>query len=293
MAVGIDPLTTCSRPPLTGSVRRLAPNLQRIVAPNPEPADRARHQHVRRRHPARAYLVIDPGPDDTTHIDRILAATNARISHVLCTHSHPDHSPGAAALKASTQAIVLGRPAPRDDHQDESYRPDGTLDDGDVIEVSRRAAPRAITRRATLEPRLPAPRTGGLAADRRSPDERLDRRHPAAGRVDAPVPRIAAAAAHAATHGAAAGARRGDAGSARRDRSRDRASAASAKAKWWLACWSWVAPPRSANWCRSCTPTRRSRCIALARYSLLAHLQKLLEERRVAQDGERWTWLAA
>jgi glyoxylase-like metal-dependent hydrolase (beta-lactamase superfamily II) len=31
----------------------------------------------------------------------------------------------------------------------------------------------------------------------------------------------------------------------------------------------------------------------LARYSLLAHLQKLLEERRVAQDGERWTWLAA
>ena len=31
----------------------------------------------------------------------------------------------------------------------------------------------------------------------------------------------------------------------------------------------------------------------LARYSLLAHLQKLLEEQRVVQDGERWTWLAA
>jgi hypothetical protein len=31
----------------------------------------------------------------------------------------------------------------------------------------------------------------------------------------------------------------------------------------------------------------------LARYSLLAHLQKLVEERRVAQDGERWAWLAA
>jgi glyoxylase-like metal-dependent hydrolase (beta-lactamase superfamily II) len=31
----------------------------------------------------------------------------------------------------------------------------------------------------------------------------------------------------------------------------------------------------------------------LARHSLLAHLQKLLEERRVAQDGERWAWLAA
>ena len=31
----------------------------------------------------------------------------------------------------------------------------------------------------------------------------------------------------------------------------------------------------------------------LARHSLLAHLQKLAEERRVARDGERWTWLAA
>jgi hypothetical protein len=32
---------------------------------------------------------------------------------------------------------------------------------------------------------------------------------------------------------------------------------------------------------------------SLARHSLLAHLQKLLEERRVARHGERWTWLAA
>jgi hypothetical protein len=31
----------------------------------------------------------------------------------------------------------------------------------------------------------------------------------------------------------------------------------------------------------------------LARHSLLAHLQKLLEERRVARDGERWAWLEA
>jgi hypothetical protein len=31
----------------------------------------------------------------------------------------------------------------------------------------------------------------------------------------------------------------------------------------------------------------------LARESLLAHLQKLLEEKRVALDGGRWAWLAA
>jgi hypothetical protein len=28
----------------------------------------------------------------------------------------------------------------------------------------------------------------------------------------------------------------------------------------------------------------------LARFSLLAHLQKLDEEGRVARDGEHWTW---
>jgi Beta-lactamase associated winged helix domain len=32
---------------------------------------------------------------------------------------------------------------------------------------------------------------------------------------------------------------------------------------------------------------------ALAQHSLLAHLHKLVDERRVTQDGERWTWLTA
>ncbi len=159
MAVGIGP-DDLFAPAETGRVRRLAPNLQRLVAPNPSPlTGPGTNTYVVGFGPS--YLVVDPGPDDTTHVDSILAATNGRISHVLCTHSHPDHSPGAAALKASTQAVVLGRPAPRDEHQDESYRPDRTLDDGDVIRVSGAGFVRS-TRRAAMPPRIPCPFTSPL-----------------------------------------------------------------------------------------------------------------------------------
>lgn len=121
-------------PALTGGVLRLAGNLLRVVAPNPSPlTGPGTNTYVVGLGPR--FIVIDPGPADPVHVERILAATGARISHVLCTHSHPDHSPGAAVLRARTQARVLGRPAPDDGYQDESYRPDHSLEDGEVIET--------------------------------------------------------------------------------------------------------------------------------------------------------------
>jgi glyoxylase-like metal-dependent hydrolase (beta-lactamase superfamily II) len=77
--------------------------------------------------------VIDPGPDDPEHLDAILGVAGGRIEQVLCTHSHPDLSPGAAVLKARTGAIVRGLPAPHDGHQDLSYAPDAGLEDGERI----------------------------------------------------------------------------------------------------------------------------------------------------------------
>jgi glyoxylase-like metal-dependent hydrolase (beta-lactamase superfamily II) len=119
-------------PALTGGVQSLAPNVARIVAPNPSPlTGPGTNTYVIGTGPP--FVVVDPGPDDPIHLDRIVQATAANISHVLCTHSHPDHSPGAAALKAMTQALVLGRAAPEDGYQDESYRPDLSLEDGVVI----------------------------------------------------------------------------------------------------------------------------------------------------------------
>jgi glyoxylase-like metal-dependent hydrolase (beta-lactamase superfamily II) len=46
------------------------------------------------------YIVIDPGPNDFDHIGRLWRATGGDIRMIVCTHSHADHSPGAAPLQA-------------------------------------------------------------------------------------------------------------------------------------------------------------------------------------------------
>lgn len=51
--------------------------------------------------------VIDPGPDDAGHLDAVAAAGSGRIRWILCTHTHGDHSPGAAGLKERTGAEIL------------------------------------------------------------------------------------------------------------------------------------------------------------------------------------------
>ena len=67
--------------------------------------------------------IIDPGPADEAHIDALLSAVGGeRVSHILITHTHPDHSPGAALLKARTGAAVYGfGPHPSDDGYTERY----------------------------------------------------------------------------------------------------------------------------------------------------------------------------
>ena len=53
--------------------------------------------------------VIDPGPDDPAHLEAILAAVaGERVTHILITHHHSDHSPLAGALKARTGATIYG-----------------------------------------------------------------------------------------------------------------------------------------------------------------------------------------
>jgi glyoxylase-like metal-dependent hydrolase (beta-lactamase superfamily II) len=51
--------------------------------------------------------VIDPGIDHAAHLEAIVGCGGDRIRWILCTHTHPDHSPGAAALKKLTGAEVL------------------------------------------------------------------------------------------------------------------------------------------------------------------------------------------
>jgi len=79
--------------------------------------------------------VIDPGPAIDAHIEAILAAGAGRIRWILCTHTHVDHSPAAALLKARTGATVIGRPRPQHGNQDHTFAPDRVLEHGERIDL--------------------------------------------------------------------------------------------------------------------------------------------------------------
>jgi glyoxylase-like metal-dependent hydrolase (beta-lactamase superfamily II) len=79
--------------------------------------------------------VIDPGPAIEAHIEAVIKAAGARIRWILVTHTHMDHSPGAALLQAKTGAELLGMPPPPFERQDQSFRPERVLADGERIEL--------------------------------------------------------------------------------------------------------------------------------------------------------------
>ena len=67
--------------------------------------------------------VLDPGPALPEHIDAILAAASDRIRWIVCTHTHPDHSPAWQAVAEATGAQVIGASPPDDMFQDSSFKP--------------------------------------------------------------------------------------------------------------------------------------------------------------------------
>lgn len=75
--------------------------------------------------------VIDPGPAIDSHIEKILSC--GAIRWILCTHTHMDHSPAAAAIKQATGAKIYGRPAPAG--QDATFVPDQVLSHEDRVRL--------------------------------------------------------------------------------------------------------------------------------------------------------------
>jgi len=93
------------KPLVTGVASALSPMVRRVLAPNPG---------VMTGPGTNTYLVgidevavIDPGVDDESHLDAIVGCGGDRIRWILCTHTHPDHWPGAAPLKKRTGAELL------------------------------------------------------------------------------------------------------------------------------------------------------------------------------------------
>ncbi len=137
------------KPPATGKPVKLAPGLRRILAPNPSAMTYwGTNTYLLGE---RDVAVIDPGPPDEAHLQAILDALEGhqRISHILVTHSHIDHSPLAMVLAQFTGARVhgfgdskAGRSAQMaklgalggGEGVDETFRPDELLSDGAVLE---------------------------------------------------------------------------------------------------------------------------------------------------------------
>jgi glyoxylase-like metal-dependent hydrolase (beta-lactamase superfamily II) len=120
--------------PLTsGQLDEIATGVRRLVARNPGVmTGPGTNTYLVGTQPC---IVIDPGPHDADHIERILEAAGGRVTAILATHTHPDHSPAVGALAQSTGAEVLGRAAPVHGRQDATFVPTRVLNDGDVVRV--------------------------------------------------------------------------------------------------------------------------------------------------------------
>lgn len=123
-----------------GEAAELSPRIRRVIARNPSPFTyfgTGTYVVGRGR-----VAVIDPGPDIPEHIEALKAAVrHEEVSHILITHTHRDHSPAAAALKAATGAKTygfgphpVGPDGPKvEEGGDHAFRPDERIGDGDVI----------------------------------------------------------------------------------------------------------------------------------------------------------------
>ena len=83
---------------------RLNQRVRRLVAPNPG---------VMTGPGTNTYLlgdenvaVLDPGPAIPAHIDAILQTAGDNIRWIVCTHTHPDHSPAWQAVAEATGAAM-------------------------------------------------------------------------------------------------------------------------------------------------------------------------------------------
>lgn len=78
---------------------RVSPLISRLVADNPGPFTfKGTGVYIVG---GKDVAVIDPGPDDASHVDALKRALEGRrVTHILVTHTHSDHSPAAKPLKA-------------------------------------------------------------------------------------------------------------------------------------------------------------------------------------------------
>ena len=131
-----------------GVVEEVVPGVRRVLCDNPSPMTMSGTV---------SYIVgrgkvaiIDPGPDDEAHAKALLDAVRGEtVTHILVTHTHRDHSPNAARIKAATGAPIYAEGEHRaarpyydsekmssEAGADRDFKPDITVRDGEIISGS-------------------------------------------------------------------------------------------------------------------------------------------------------------
>ena len=113
----------------------LLKNLQRLTAPNPGVMTGPGTNSYLVGDPNTGYIAIDPGPADDEHLQRLWRAAGGQIRMIVCTHSHPDHSPGAAPLQAmcTHKPPILGLASQPTARANSRFTPERELADGEKL----------------------------------------------------------------------------------------------------------------------------------------------------------------
>ena len=130
-----------------GEVSQLSPLVRRITCNNPGPFTfKGTNSYIVG---TGNVAIIDPGPEDDGQLDALLRTVNGeRVTHIIITHTHRDHSPLARKLQDATEATTYGygphgsgRPAKAitsgditlDAAGDHEFQPDVLVGHGDLI----------------------------------------------------------------------------------------------------------------------------------------------------------------
>ena len=116
----------------------LLKNLQRLTAPNPGVMTGPGTNSYLVGDPHTGYIAIDPGPADPAHLERLWRAAGGDIRMIVCTHSHPDHSPGAWPLQALCQSKppILGLPSAPSARENSRFSPDRSLQNQELLSLT-------------------------------------------------------------------------------------------------------------------------------------------------------------
>ncbi len=85
--------------------------------------------------PEAGYVVVDPGPDIGEHVARIAARVGNRLHHIICTHHHLDHWPAAPRLRDACGGLIRGLPGGAAAPGMTPFVPEMLLRDGERVHI--------------------------------------------------------------------------------------------------------------------------------------------------------------